>query len=407
VSVTNPGQLRFLSEDFGFETDSRQREFRQRLMLEGVPAWSEFKGNSESYRILGAISGFNVTTYPLYRLSRTSYYQVYGVLPSEAYIVGEAGSSRSGTNGGLTVSGTEGQFTSATALFKEGDIGSQIYIPPAGNSSGSNNNSLFTIIAVISSTTVLLDPQDLVDTGAVTDYGVGGTLSAPALRWSIVRLYTTQAPSRPRFDDVNTEAMQFIVGAPPTTPNFRMDAFCWEADFVDSYPVQITAVSPASGTGFPTVFTITVNPPPLVDYPVPGNTPDLSPVASVGQWKITDHNNNVFYLESVPVFVSGNTYTTTVYGTQVPAVDTGTQKARVEYDCPTQLFCGFCKSNRVLCVVEEASIAQETGLTRERAFERLLQRLEVEAKPAHVVLIPVLRASIEARLYLSASVTPI
>jgi hypothetical protein len=416
VQVNDPGQLQYLSQDFGFITDNRHSEFRQRLMLQGVTQWPDFKGGVKGYTIVANISGFDATVTQLYRASAALYQQILAVEGDTAgYLISSPDLGTWGLDGKLTLDGSVVRFHSPSAKFTAGSIGRHIVISNASTSSnnrpGTTNELIFTIGSFIDVNTV---DFIVTDTATCPDYGVGGsaTTPPPALHWWMVRLYATSAPFYPNYDDVNIDAMQAIVGA----EHFRADMFCSDPEFISYYDVQITSVVLTSSSGPLNTYTLTVNPP-AAPLTYPGAPPSLLPVNRITSlapgnpsiWSITDSAGNNFVLESVPNLVSGNTYTVTVVSTSAPAVDVvGTSNSTfstVHYSCPGQFSCDFCQSNRVYIQLTEDSIANETGLARELAFQRLAALLETEVKPVHVDLVLAFVGRVDAALDIEATVT--
>lgn len=77
----------------------------------------------------------------------------------------------------------------------------------------------------------------------------------------------------------------------------------------------------------------------------------------------------------------------------------------LEYSCTFVPTCCYCQASDVLVIAEEGTIASETGVAVESAFERVLTRLD-EIVPAHVDLIPRFRQSLEATLSISCTIDP-
>jgi hypothetical protein len=77
----------------------------------------------------------------------------------------------------------------------------------------------------------------------------------------------------------------------------------------------------------------------------------------------------------------------------------------LEYSCTFVPTCCYCQASDVLVIAEEGTIASETGVAVENAFERVLTRLD-EVVPAHVDLIPRFRQSLEATLSISCTIDP-
>jgi hypothetical protein len=217
------------SPNFGIEVDTQESEARQRSWVRNVSRWTNIKGTYDAYRIVGAISGFDVSTFQLFRITPA----LFSLAPSaHAFEVGEAGDGRNGTDGALFLSGILLRLSSPTALFVHTDVGRQIRIRSA-NLSG--NNKLYTIGTFISPTEVEFS---LGDTATLPDVNNG------LLGWSIVRLYTDLPPLRPRFDEVNADLLEAIVEtASNNFLTFRADKYCWEDDFDSTARINVLAVT--------------------------------------------------------------------------------------------------------------------------------------------------------------------
>jgi hypothetical protein len=388
VQVHAPSLIDFLAQDFGITVDQRESEARQRSWVENVTQWINLKGIAKAYSIIGAISGFNVTASQLYRITQLLSLQ----LPNtNVYVVGEFVAGRYGFDGGLTADlGGTLHFKAASATFKITDVGVCIKIQ---NGATPANDATYTIDTVVSATEVTFAHYN---TAATPDYGVGGTSLAPTLQWEICRIYTDLPPTRPLFDDVNPELMQTIVGA----AHFQLDTYCWDTNFINNFQVNLTATTPTTTTGVPITFTVTAS---GVTLPGPIYT-DMGVIGTVGKWLITDSAGNPFWIETLPVLVNPGpppVYTFTTFSSVVPALGTAT----LTYLCEPQLSCDYCAASVVLVVIEEGSVASETGLAQEKILERVLARLENEVKPIHVSLIPIFRRTLQATFNIQVTIT--
>jgi hypothetical protein len=246
--------------NFGIEIDTQESEPRQRSWVRNVSRWTNIKGTYDSYRIIGAISGFDVAAFQLFRITPS----LFSLVPtSNSYEVGEAGSGRNGTDGTLFVVDSHARLSAPTALFVHTDIGRQIHIRNAANG---GNNVLFTIEAFVGPTEVTFV---LTDTAVLPDANNG------LLGWSIVRLYTDLPPLRPKFDEVNADLLEAIVEtANNNFLTFRADKYCWEDDFDATARIDVLAVT----TPIPGVQRIEV-----AGVPAFADTPEI--VVTIGNWE--------------------------------------------------------------------------------------------------------------------------
>lgn len=368
VLVSAPSLIEHLARDFAIEVDQGDTEARQRSWVENVTQWLDLKGAVKAYEIIGAISGFTVTPVALFRVTKE---RANGIPDDHLFYLPDA-IARSGGEGSLTSVAGRARLTTASAPFYQHDVGTLIRL---SNCAIGTNNSLYEIIDFIDATTVELDP---VDAYTAPDLGNAGTLSLPTIEWELRRIYTDHPPSRARFDDLNVELMQDIVGA----ANFLMDSYCWESDFIEEFPVEITAVTPSSTTGVPIFITTEVT---GVAYGVSFSTARV--VGNFGAWEITDVAGTTYALESMPVLTASGppeVHTFTVYGGEVPALGVAT----LRYLCDASVVdCSYCRSAVVLARVVPAAITSEAGADVAKAGDRVVSRLETEIKPAHVRLI--------------------
>lgn len=386
VQVFAPSLIQYLAQDFGIEIDFHESEARQRSWVENVSQWIDLKGLARAYQIIGNISGFNVTVSALYRIGTA----VAAALPlTDVYYVGETDTGRHGLDGRLLTVGTLVRFTAASAAFRAADVGVCLKLQ---NCATFGNDKTYTIASFIDAHTVEFLATD---TAVTPDNGVAGTLIAPTIQWSLVRLYTTLAPTRPLFDDVNVELMQYIVG----TNHFLVDTYCWDAALINSFNVDITATTPTSSAGVPITFDITVS---GVTLPGPIYT-NCGVIGAIGRWKLIDGSGTPFYVESLPVQVAAGpppVHTFQVFSSVVPTLGT----AVLSYECAPQESCDYCKASKVLAIIEEGSILGEHGIAVEKVLERVLSRENTEVRPVHVELVPIFRRVLTASLSLSASI---
>lgn len=247
VSVNASSIIDYLAQDFGITIDQRESEVRQRGWVANLTQWIGFKGTAKGYEIIGDISGFDVEPFALFRVTQP----ISLSLPDTSlYAVDEVGAGYSGTDGYLTSAFGSVVFTSPSATFVPSDVGLLVQL---GNCNAPANNALYTIYNYISPNSVEFAPYNSAST---PDYGNGG--SAMPLRsfiqWDICRLYSTQPPTQPDFDEVNGELMQSFLGE----PHFEVDSYCWQPAFVNHFPASITNVSPNSSNGVPIYYEVTV-----------------------------------------------------------------------------------------------------------------------------------------------------
>ena len=452
LEIRAPSLLTSLAEDFAIEVDTREEEDVQRRWVASVSRWIGLKGTEDGYEYLGALTGFEVATQGLYRVSQEIYLAVL-VAGGDAWAVGESGEGRSGTDGFLTSPGAAVRLTAASAVFSATDVGRQVAV----SGSGSGNDGLRTIDKVISKTEIEFRAIDL----ATTPDASNGSLV-----WSVVRLYSEQGPFLPVLDEIDADYMTTLKGAAA----FTVDKYCWETDWDTTLGagdgfIEIDAVTPAVSSPF------------AISYSVTGARGDFNVVVGlgVGRWKLIDSGATEHFLETVPVLSDtgevaetdgslttagpdarlttgvGATFTAAdvgkrvtitgslsandgtyiisafISGTEVtldpnflpptiPDANNGaltlkvlhwtfevvattppaTGSATLEYVCAERLTCDYCKSNKVL-------VTASTALVMESPFERLFGRLN-QGKPAHVEFVTNVGVETTATVTLSAEV---
>lgn len=232
VDVRASSMIVNLTLDSGIEIDTQESENRQRSWARNVSRWVDQKGIASSYSTVGAISGFDVTTLHLFRVTAA----VFSLIPAnDAYEIGEASAGRSGNDGTLQLVLSRIQLITATAAFVSTDVSRAIRITGA---TISGNNKLYTIDNVVNSTTIEFVVSDTV---TLPDASNG------VLRWAVVRLYTTLPPLRPNFDEVNSDLLEAIVeDASNKFLTFRADKYCWEDDFDATARINVLSVSTPS-----------------------------------------------------------------------------------------------------------------------------------------------------------------
>ena len=220
--------------DFGIEIDTQESESRQRSWARNVSRWVDKKGVADSYRIVGAISGFDVTVSHLFRVTDEAFSLIP---PANSFEIGEADAGRNGIDGTLQIVSSMTRLTAPTATFVSTDVGRQIRVTSAAVS---GNNQLYTIGSIVDSTTVEFSVSD---TATLPEANNG------SLHWAIVRLYTNLPPLRPNFDEVNADLLEQIV---ETASNFELtflvDKYCWETDFDSTARIDVlSATTPSPG----------------------------------------------------------------------------------------------------------------------------------------------------------------
>ena len=376
VDANAPSMITLLAPDFGITVDTQKSEARQRAWVRFITLWIDKKGHPESYAIIGALSGFDVTAETLFHVSLDF---SFAIPPASLFELGDAGVGRLGTDGHLSL-GTGGRvrfdsgpiFPPGVAQFTAGDAGKLIRI--SGTPAVPANDKLYQIENVLSAKAV--------------EFRLSDTATLPDLRtltWAVVGLYTTLPPLQPRFDEINGDLLVSIV--PPGA--FGLDMYCWETTpvpFSTDVALTISAVAPVSLN----IWQVTVT-------GVPPNSANV--VVAVGSWEIEDSTGTAFFLETVPADSLLGPWTFLVNSSIAPA----TGAAILRYVCQLQLSCDYCQSYKVLFTIVPDGILADVGVAVERVYERVLEDLALEAKPAHVQLVQRLQVNIGAQLALRAT----
>jgi hypothetical protein len=392
VEVAPPSLIQWLAKDFGIEIDVRESESIQRSWVQHVSRWINIKGLPKSYEVVGLLTGLLITTTHLYRVDQEIFLGLIAAgYPGLTVESGESAVGRFGDRGKLEFDGGVVTFIDPEATFFGHDVGRHIRVREAANFS---NEKLYTIDQYVSPTQVKFRP---VLDGAITpDYGPGGLVSSPDIIWSVVRLYATVAPLQPNMDEFNSDLLDEIVdGSPPTTDNFGIDRFCWETNFSTDVPFDFVSVTLIGDYLWEVV----------VETP-PGQPGSAEVILVVGNWGLYDANGIQYFVETVPVPAGPpDQWRFQVFGTIPPAI-VGPEATFFRYDCPTNLHCGYCGSNKILLSVALGpELSAELGLAVENILARAIERVE-QAKPAHVEIVQRFVRELTAPLTLSASVEP-
>lgn len=390
VNVRAESLIKSFAPDFGIEIDTQESENRQRGWVRHVNTWLDKKGHEESYQILGAISGFDVTVTQLYRVD-ASFVDFFSA--GDLFEVGETDEGRFGTEGALEVKSGGLQFRSDEALFRASDVDLSIRV---GNAADSANNKVYTIAETLDANTVVLRPTDLLS--GSSEFGIGGISTDPTLTWSLLRFFANKPPEIPRFDDINADAMgEYIDTNPPSGDEFTVDKYCWETDWAAFVEITINTVTNIEGNRFLVNATPTTGVSDLDTIPHPD--PGTSTRVDLPVWAITDSAGNRFVVETLPD-VAGGAWEFEVVAD--PAVPPATGVGTIDYECLNLPSCEYCGAAAVAVVIEEGSVAEEEGVAVERVLERVLRRLTQHPKPAHVRIIPIFKRILEATLDLTA-----
>jgi len=386
VQAHAPSIIQYLARDFGIEIDRRENEDKQRKWVYNIAGWTNLKGTENGYIYVGKLAGFIVTVERLFRITQPIYDVIVSLGFMDAVIeFGEPDPGRYGLDGKLTSLGGSVIFTSATAQFQAFDVGRQLLIHNADTPA---NNGLYTIGAVLSSTEVEFNAAATVVT---PDYGSGGTLADPAIRWGVIRLYTTKPPTLPKYDDFVHSVMKDIINW-KGVGEFDIDKFCWETDWDADIPIDLISVTALAVN----LWTVVVQTP-------AGQPGSADAIAGIGQWQFLDTDGNVYYLQDVPVDLGGGQFSFTINALLQPVI-VGPEDPILRYACTEALSCEFCASNKILITIEVGpELATATGAEVENLLQRALDRME-QAKPIHVEFVVLFRRTHDALLTLTASV---
>lgn len=368
VEVRAPSVLAQHARDYGLTVDVLESELRQRSWVHNVNQWLDKKGTVEAYEIVARASGFEANVQKLYRIANG----LRATLPAaNVYAVGDARPGRLGGDGSLVAPNV---FSSPTGIFEGADLGRSIII-----SGSTGQDDTYEIVEVLSETsfrlggaTILTDPAN----GSIT--------------WNVVRLYTDLPPLQPYFDEVNSDLLAHVVTLVTAgASSYRVDKYCWQADFSSEVPVTISVATQISTNRYRLTIADAVS--------GLANSPEV--VLGLGKWTITDSAGATYYLESLP---QGGPplYTVEVTSATAPATGLGS----LEYECSEVIRCGYCPASAVRIELTLGDLATGTARELERAQERVLRRLRNEVKPAHVRIIPVFKTTFEATLGITAEI---
>ena len=131
VQLRATSLLSLLADDFAIQVDKLDNNDRQRSWVEHVSRWINRKGDAKSYSILGAISGYNITPYPLYHLSSSQASNVSSIDPTIVYEVGSTNPLQYGNDGSLVLGELDpydGMYYLLVGHFKISSITSQVVV---------------------------------------------------------------------------------------------------------------------------------------------------------------------------------------------------------------------------------------------------------------------------------------
>lgn len=254
VEYHSPSELSELAKDFGLYIDALETETRQRRWVEHSGRWMDKKGSVAAYDAIGDCSGVDVDLSKLYRISPLITLPVTPLEDTE----------KSGTGGTLALNGLSVQFAAPFGSFSSSDAGKTLKI--AGAATG-GNNGYYLIETVVDTSTVIVTTSL---TTTIPDANNG------ALSWQVLRLYTTEPPLIPRYDEVNASLLSDIVEYESGGgKEFVADQYCSEDTHRAQARVEVTSITSTSYNK----HTVTVVG--TVQFPT---APEV--VAGVGQWKL-------------------------------------------------------------------------------------------------------------------------
>lgn len=270
VVANAPSMLSVFAKDFGIEIDTQESEARQRSWVKYINEWVDKKGLAKAYQILAAISGYSASVSQLYNIT----YEISLQLPSpEVFEI----TDKFGEDGVFSDAfGPEVTLSSAVAPFSGTDIGKYVRIQLAASGA---NNQLFQIIGYFDPNSIRLKALGSVPTNPVAPDANNG-----ALRWAVVRLYTSVPPLRPNFDDFDSDQMGTLL------PGFTVDLYCWE------YPIKLGV---GGGGGALNI----VGTAQQVDTSFVYVDGDIDVIENLGLWALTDSLNRTAFLETLPMAI--------------------------------------------------------------------------------------------------------
>jgi hypothetical protein len=238
VRIFQPSTIEFLAEELGVKLSRAESDERQRGLVRNVLQWADRKGQKDSYRILGALSGWNVTADQLHRINLQ---KAAGLtVPSTEYVEDRLTDTGTlGSNGRLSYVSGRVAFSSVTADFDTSHVGFNLKISGASTAA---KNKYYTITAILSPTQVQLASNDVVP----SEFGPVPDVSDGSLGWYLTRLYTKKLPKLAVLDEFNYDLLTNDVQGYFSVP----DQYDWQN--ATTYPaltndgkiyIDVTAVS--------------------------------------------------------------------------------------------------------------------------------------------------------------------
>lgn len=416
VSVYSPSLIEFLAEEFGASLSRVESDIRQRALVRNVLQWADRKGQADSYRILGSLSGWSVAVDQAHRINLTLAAGM--TIPASEYVEDLLGMS--GSDGRMNYVNGALAFSASSAIFTRDHIGTNIRVTGATDP---GKNKYYTIANLIDKTTVGLASNDLVpsEVGSVPDVSDG------SLNWYSVRLYTKRPPRAILMDEfnhdllstylkgyfsvpdqydwqnassfpdltntgnINIELTSVSLGSKTTWTVTTRDTQILSVDENILYQLGETITSTAGGiavfrvrgsvftsgtqrsdvvTGSNGLFSTTIEPNAGniagLGTGVAGPVQSVGVVSRVGNWKIIDSAGTTFWMESLPILTSGasipSVYTFSVSSYVAPALGMAT----LAYDAPELPMPGLSPESAVLLTIHnvDSAISQADFLAR-------------------------------------------
>lgn len=244
-----------------------------------------------------------------------------------------------GTDGSLTVSGPSNLFSSPSARFTAADVGRVVVIQ---NALQPEHNKAWLVTSFVDINTLELSSSQAL----VTDGNNG------SIQWEVL------LPDATGTDGSLTAPRRFTVTGSPFVATD------------EGKRLIVSESASANDRQFVIETYVDANNVDLASYDAP-TTPDVNNGSLV--W-------GMFSYEFL------------VYATAAPTV----AAASLEYICPEQITCDFCRSNKVL-------VTASTPYSLEKGLDRLRDRLE-QGKPAHAEIVENFGVEVNASLNLTATV---